>query len=333
MNKCQKVVLCLVLSVILLIGWWLFPLFFKWLMVGIGSKEADLNDYGSLGDIYGSLNTLFTSATLIIVMYSAYLQRQANQDARQAMQDQLQQARDDTENQLQQAREATQKQIEHAKNLADIQLSHSMAVSTQQLELAQATHREQLNESQISIFNSQFFSLLNFKNDYYKQMKFNKTEDNDSFTYVADEFFEELAKTIKTSFRIFVTNVEEMDSEYLDLSFNSKTSKFFENMESYTLYSYFRNYVQLLKLINDSILSETEKKRYRTIVANSMNYYEQVTLFFIIPMFEEFQAEFKNSEIFSHFWGERYTAFALKYYDESYFNLPKWNEFFNNQKN
>ncbi|WON80797.1 hypothetical protein OK024_03160 [Acinetobacter sp. UGAL515B_02] len=164
MNKSQKVTLCVVLLIVLLIAWGLFPLFFKWLMIGIGSKETALKDFGTFGDIYGSLNTLFTSATLIIVMYSAYLQRQANKDARDAMERQLQQAREDTEEQLKQAREATEQQILNAQQLAHIQLEHARQYSMDQLALARATHEAQIKESKDAIFTNKFYSHLNYKN-------------------------------------------------------------------------------------------------------------------------------------------------------------------------
>ncbi|WP_373351017.1 hypothetical protein [Acinetobacter bereziniae] len=43
------------------------------------NKPIQLSDLGALGDIYGSLNTLFTSVTLGIVAYTTGLQRKANE--------------------------------------------------------------------------------------------------------------------------------------------------------------------------------------------------------------------------------------------------------------
>ena len=98
------------------------PQVFKWLAVDIWGVPAStvgedgndkllaLTDLGSLGDIYGSLNTLFTSATLAFVVYATLLQRQANKDARDAMKEQLQQAKDAIDKQLQQACDAVDDQ-------------------------------------------------------------------------------------------------------------------------------------------------------------------------------------------------------------------------------
>ncbi len=154
LTNTQKIVLSLVIFLVLLIGWGMFPLFFKWVMVGIGSKENELKDFGSLGDIYGSLNTLFTSATLIIVLYSAYLQREANKDAREAMKKQLQQARDATAQQLREARRSTKEQIQQARDATE-----------QQLEMSQSIHSAQMVESKHAIFSNMFNILLNQKNE------------------------------------------------------------------------------------------------------------------------------------------------------------------------
>lgn len=200
--------------------------------------------------------------------------------------------------------------------------------NSKQFDLAKLMHNEQLRESQISIFNNQFFALLNFKNDYYTKMSFIKREKNREESFLAKKFFEETSKRVKFSLKLYKDNISSMDSDYLKMSFNSSTFEYFENSESFTLYSYYSIYAQLLMLINDSVLNDTEKKIYKTIIANSMNYHEQVTLFFVIPMFDEFKQVFKNSNIFTHFWGDDFKGFALKHYDESYFNLPQWIDFF-----
>jgi len=138
---------------------------------------------GPIGDIFGGLTALFTSATLIIVMYSAYLQRQANEDARKAMAEQLQQARDATatqliqarqalRQQLDQARQATEQQIENAKELSRIELLQTREATQQQLALAQSTHDAQIQETKNTFFKTQFYNLLNYKSERFKELLF-----------------------------------------------------------------------------------------------------------------------------------------------------------------
>ena len=88
------------------------PLVFKTLAINVwgiptlidgeggGSRPLQLFDLGPLGDIYGSLNTLFTSVTLGIVAYTAGLQRKANEHTFNAAEAQLQLAQKNHQEQL-----------------------------------------------------------------------------------------------------------------------------------------------------------------------------------------------------------------------------------------
>lgn len=57
------------------------------------SRPLQLLDLGPLGDIYGSLNTLFTSITLGLVAYTAELQRKANKHTYNSNQIQINEAK------------------------------------------------------------------------------------------------------------------------------------------------------------------------------------------------------------------------------------------------
>lgn len=326
-NKSQKVVLCLVLLVILLIAWGLFPLFFKWLMVGIGSKETDLKEFGAFGDIYGSLNTLFTSATLIIVMYSAYLQRQANQDAREAMQKQLQQARDDTEKQLQQAREATQQQIEHAKHLADIQLRQSMEVSDKQLELAKASHDAQMRESKNTFFKSQFYLLLNYKNDMFKELKMSNS---DGFELRGHKLFNELFKCLNHNIMFkYSNNIKNVDKDIITLAFDESCKRLNNNDKFYEILSYFEIYAAIIKLINSSKLDQNEVNFYGDLLRISTSTNEQLCIFLLAPMWDRLYSQIKLVAFFNSFGTTKvYEEFAFKFYTKENFALESWAEAF-----
>jgi len=157
MNKSQKFIFVLVMIILLIFIWGLFPLFFKWLMISIGVEKTKLEDFGTLGDIYGSLNTLFTSATLIIVIYSTYLQREANKDAGKALENQLRQAEQATTDQLNQSRDST----------------------TQQLNLAQTTHDALIKEMMKSNFDNKFYFLLNYKMQLLNSIKVYNSQDGE----------------------------------------------------------------------------------------------------------------------------------------------------------
>lgn len=104
-----------IFTIIIMGGIFLFlflPLVFKTLAINVwgiptlidgeggGSRPLQLFDLGPLGDIYGSLNTLFTSVTLGIVAYTAGLQRKANEHTFNAAEAQLQLAQKNHQEQL-----------------------------------------------------------------------------------------------------------------------------------------------------------------------------------------------------------------------------------------
>ncbi len=222
------------------------PQVFKWLAVDIWGipasslgedkeiKVLQLTDLGPLGDIYGSLNTLFTSATLAFVVYATLLQRQANADARSAMFDQLQQAKDATKDQLQQAKDAsdeqlrqardaltaqldqakdlTEQQIINAKELANTQLKQANASTAQQLELALATHEAQIQESRNSIFTNQFYALLNYKNERVKSLIL---KNSDNLTIIGYELFSIINTKFFTLFEKVEYDFENIDEKKL----------------------------------------------------------------------------------------------------------------------
>lgn len=315
-----------------------FPVFFNFFAIHFWHvPKSELSDYtklGPIGDIYGSLNTIFTSATLAFVVYATLLQRQANKDAREAMKKQLQQASEDTKKQLEQAREATEKQIFHAKELAEIQLKQTMDVSTKQLELSQATHNEQIKESQTAIFNNKFFSFLKFKKENLEGLNFYLLEMDDGYRKVkAESLLVQLANQIISHLKTNSIDIENADKKSIERFFLTQCNAYFDDFKNSTLYSYFLNYKSLINMVFESDLNIDEKKEYFRIISNSMSYEEQVVLFFIGPTYSVFMDFMKNSEIFIQFSGEDFNGFAKKFYDVSYFASPYWKHHFKNKFN
>lgn len=296
LTNTQKIVLGLVFFIFLLLGWGMFPLFFKWLMVGIGSKETELKDFGSLGDIYGSLNTLFTSATLIIVLYSAYLQREANKDARDAMADQLQQAKDATNEQLQQAREATDKQ----------------------LKLAQSTHDAQMKESRHAIFASTFNILLNQRKAILDSIYTGKEDlkPKKVFEKISDRFLFLIANEWR-NLKLEDDKIEKKVSKELKNYMASNTDESFSYNE---LTSYIYMFVPILSLIKNSSLTEDSKSIYFDNLSCSMTHEEQVTLLWYAAHNEDIRSALKDTGLIDTWFAEKEMNFLVKNYQKSIFS-------------
>ena len=355
LNNTQKVVLAIVVFIILLIGWGLFPLFFKWVMIGIGSTKVNIEDFGTMGDIYGSLNTLFTSATLLIVMYSAYLQRQANEDARTAMADQLQQARDDTETQLTQARDAleqqlaqardaleqqlaqarqaTEQQIENAKELSRIELLQTREATQQQLDLAQATHDAQIKESKYAIFSNMFYALLNQKHERFNMIEVRKDGKHLNVIQILSIINDELFKLITEKWKdISKLERDEVYSEYKDVITKicmENDGKKGDNLSNLALYLV--SYGNLFELINRNQLSKEDEHFFKCIVRDSMTIGEQVAMFWLAVFNYDIRLILEKNQVLNTFFDERMMPFAVKFLSKDCFSselvTEKWDEY------
>lgn len=286
-----------------------FPKIFKWWVSGyLIDPPISFDAYtalGPIGDIFGGLTALFTSLTLIIVIYSAYLQRQANKDAREAMAEQLNQAKAASAEQLKQAKESTK----------------------QQLDLAEATRDAQIKESQNAIFTSKFYSLLSFKNERLNQIKLHIVLDEKehqvdgmvAIRKLALIFFIEIGK-----------NGDEMvNYEYKELlkQFTKITSDHFSDRVNIII-SYFYIYGDLIRLINDSEISFKDKEFFKSTLRNSMFQEEQIVFFWLAAIFDELNKSLENSELFNQFHNERYINFALKFHRKSHFKSKSWKKVF-----
>ncbi len=96
-----------VLALAVLIFWLVFPIFFSWFFSIILAKKYNYpSDLGGVGDIYGSLNTLFTLLTLFVVLYSNQKQLETNKEILRTSNLQLNLARRNHKDQMSESRRA-----------------------------------------------------------------------------------------------------------------------------------------------------------------------------------------------------------------------------------
>lgn len=291
----------LLIGILVIVIWICFPFLFNKLMFWMTLNGGSVNTFASLGpigDIYGSLNTLFTSATLAIVVYSTLLQRQANQDAKDAMAEQLQQAKDNAKDQLKQAHELVQEQIKETKN---------------------------------SFFTSQFYALLNYKNEKFKELLLcdhngNEIRGQILFRVLAKEFFHTIINENKDE-------IENIDRKKIRDAFNSICKKLNAGNTYYELFTYFEAYSSLIELVESAPMSNKEKRFFWSIIRRSISGPEQRCLFLIAPMWDRVYIPIKKMAIFNTFAPiTHFGNYALKFYDKKCFALKEWQEFFENHQ-
>ncbi|WP_368678435.1 hypothetical protein [Acinetobacter lactucae] len=328
-NKRQVWLLVILIILIWLVFPFLFKAFMSW-MSWIGADLKTFADYGPVGDIYGSLNTLFTSATLIIVMYSAYLQREANKDIRQAMANQLQQAKQATDLQLEeskkaldvqlkQAKQAAADQIAHATKLHELQLAQAQQSSAEQLEFTKASYKGQIEESRYAIFSNMFYSLLNQKQECFKNLELigkngDSISSNQIFYFFSKKLFSLLLEEWKDLSLISEKDVSKAFSSYI-MELN--------NGKAYTdIHSYFGYYVSLIELIRRSEIDDSHKEFFSELLSMSISATEQLTFLWFVSGMSKFKYKLRGSKIFDLNLDNLTMPFAEKFLDISYFAHP-----------
>ncbi|MCK0925682.1 hypothetical protein BFR80_016540 [Acinetobacter pittii] len=320
----QKRFLWVLVILFILILWITFPLIFKeWVFSLLVKPPFTPESYASLGpigDIFGGLTAFFTSATLIIVMYSAYLQRQANKDAREAIAEQLKQAREATAEQLRQAKEATAEQLKQARES-----------TIQQLDLAQSTHEAQIQETKNSFFTSQFYSLLNYKNERIKTLTLRNDLDRtivgyEIFTILRSELIQNIAMKFKE-------NMDDLNVDIIRTEYENIISRLNNGHRFYEIFSYFEIYTSLFNLVDSADIDNEQKNFFLKLIRQSATPSEQITLFYIAPIWERLYKSLEGKQIFISFSPTNVEKFALKFYNKDYFCTSEWYVFFDEQQN
>ena len=286
------------------IVWITFPLIFKtWvftLIVKPPFTPLEFASLGPIGDIFGGLTAFFTSLTLIIVLYSAYLQRQANKDAREAMSEQLKQAKEASAEQLKQAKESTR----------------------QQLELARDTHSSQIKETQYSIFSNIFYSLLNQKHERSRVIFFEKDEQKIDLYQMFEDVNAKIFSLVDNKWKdVSDITISDLKKEF-DLLLVEK-NKF---SQSPNIYTYFLIYIDLFNLIRDSDLEENDKTFFKTVITNSMTIGEQLTFLWISAFTPILLDELKDTQVFDYFYHENLRSFVFKFHKKSHFRHAGFTE-------
>lgn len=347
----KRHVVVLIISVVLV--WFFFPLIFKAFMFWMRWVDIDLTTfaaYGPVGDIYGSLNTLFTSATLAFVIYSTILQRQANKDARDAMADQLQQAKNATAEQLQQAKDATAEQLQQARDALDAQLNQARILTDQQItnakelahnqmqqtrsstleqiELAQKTHEVQVQEGRSTFFANQFFALLNYKNERLNSLKLT---DSSGVVRTGYEIFPTLNSEFSDiCYETYKDRIVDLDSSKVREMFEQSCINLNNNNSYYEIFSYFSIYNSIIQLVRMATIQHQEKLFFWTLIRDSMSSSEQISIFYLAPIWPGLHHSLQDSYLFNLFGtGDIfYEKYGCKFYIRTAFNSQLWAEAF-----
>lgn len=289
------------------IFWLFFPKIFKWwvsdyLIDPPISFEA-YTALGPIGDIFGVLTALFTSLTLFIVLYSAYLQWEANKDVREAM-----------EKQLEMASISLEKQLNQAKILSEEALSKQALHHEEQLLKAEKALAAQEKEAKDNVFSNNFFNLLNYKEERLKSLYIlqgDKKLDADTIFYNIQKEFQLIIKNV------FASNPEPENEEIITPLFNYMRSLSEECNDK--VLSYLSIYISLINTIKNSHHDSKTKWHFTQILCDSIHVNEQIVFFAISPAVPRFKNALNNSFLFGVFYSEDINLYAKKFHERNHF--------------
>lgn len=191
----------------------------------------------------------------------------------------------------------------------------------------------QIRESRNAIFANQFYSLLNYKMEKYKNLEFSCKDQNYSqgreklnglgaFQVLTTYFIHSLSDTPEIYLE---KNIDELRDDFMNQGIN-----FFQEPIS-SIISYLYTYKNLIDLIYKSDLKDNEKALYIDVLSNSMFMEEQIVLFWISPLFPDLKKFIDGSYIFNQIWyHDSFKEYALKYHKKENFRVKGWIEIFEN---
>ncbi|MDC5019743.1 hypothetical protein NRA03_18365, partial [Acinetobacter baumannii] len=188
--------------------------------------------------------------------------------------------------------------------------------ANQQLKLAQSIHDAQMKEIKKSNFDNKFYSLLNYKMQLFNSIKASNPVDGEiSGAQIFDRINSFFVKKVLTTRYKTSEELSQLRSDYYVF-----LTQLNDQTPLTSIYSYVLIYDSLFILIDSAdYLDEYEKELYLQLIRNSCLNSEQITIFFISPLYWEIKEIFQGKELFHSFDPRGYHIYARDHFDETYF--------------
>ncbi|GEA66087.1 hypothetical protein PA3_02450 [Acinetobacter pittii] len=254
--------------------------------------------YGSYGDSYGSLNTLFSGLAFAVLIISLFMQRQ-----------ELRAQREELEAQRNEIRE-------------------SNAIAEAQKEIAENQHKiisKQAEDAQKKYFSDQFYSLFAERNNLLSHMTvIIEGKELRGFQVIA--LYADKFREIRREY-----NVYEHDRQFFKDKWYSYTEHLY-GAKTYQIQSYFKLYRLLFSMIyNSSALSDNEKNMYYQIIMNFIDVEEKFILMWLGCFYRSFKTLCNKHGLLKGLNTSNLENVALNFFDVSAFGTSKsWKETFEN---
>lgn len=265
------------------------------------NKEKIGGKYGTYGDSYGSLNTLFTGLAFAGLIISIILQGRELKATRKEMNDQKEVMRE--------------QKIESEKQ-------------NKILENQQQLIQKQFDESKKQAFLNQYYALLDQRQKILSSLVITKL---DGSKLEGNEVIAEYVKGFRSLREQFDTDIH--DDEYMNLAWDRLSKKLHKSYD-YQLVSYFKFYRMFFSLIqkNDA-LSDSEKTLYINILKNFISVEEQLLLMWLGCFKKAYNLLCCKYSLLSDIYNPKLEPIGLKFYKvEAFGNSKIWKQAFEKNK-
>jgi len=286
---------------------WIFSVFFN--LIIKNPKEYGEN-FGAVGDIYGSLNALISSIALCAVAYSTWLQVRS----------------------LKETRETNLKQLKLVEDSHNEQLNESRnAIFVNQFYSLLNYKKDKLNSIELNFITEELIEKEKDTSQNSDQFKSNKNKKRIKISglSVIQKMVEEFNESLGYHPHTFTTfSIRELRDDFYRIS-----KKKFDDPIS-PIISYLYIYKDLTELISRANIANEDREHFKSILRNSMFQEEQILLFWVSPIFLNFSSFLKDSELFNQFGiNPGPCNYALQHHEKSHFYLKEWKDFFDKQQN
>lgn len=199
-------------------------------------------------------------------------------------------------------------------------IKETRETNTKQLNLAKEAHDEQVKESRNAIFANKFYSLLNYKDEMLKTFVVQKNNKKIQGREIFDIYCKHFENLIEDTWKD-VENYNKMNI----LSEIRKCDRCFDDgVEFSDWYSHFLKIADIIKLIKNSELPDSEKDFFFSVLRTSMTMREQITLFWVAPVVPQIYPVLEDSKIFNLFYGKKLIPYGQQFYKRGHFNSNSW---------
>ncbi|MFM2331626.1 MAG: hypothetical protein RIQ74_449 [Pseudomonadota bacterium] len=139
----------------------------------------------------------------------------------------------------------------------------------------------------------------------------------------------ELIKNLPIKYK---QNWDLIDIDVIKKEFEAITRRLNNGHAYYEIFTYFEIYSTLFELMDKASIDQEQKNFFWSLIRRSSTASEQITLFYLAPIWTRLYNSLEKSTIFISFSPQNIEGFALKFYNKNHFYTEEWSKFYESQQ-